>query len=76
MLIKISLKNNHKIYGKMKSYLNKNHFVSLTKRELKSLNGGQPDEDTGFWYDAFYVMTVSILINPRPTSWATAVRKY
>jgi bacteriocin-like protein len=49
---------------------------NLNDNELKSISGGQPTEDTGFWYDAFYVMTASILINPRPTSWATVVRKY
>jgi len=43
----------------------------LKEDELTIVSGGSPDRDTGFWYDAFYVITMSTLINPRPTSWAT-----
>jgi hypothetical protein len=55
---------------------NDNLLTPLSELELISLNGGKPDEDTGFWYDAFYIITASILINPRPTSWATSINPY
>lgn len=60
----------------MNNFENENLLEPLSNSEKKLFNGGQPDKDTGFWYDAFYVLTASILVNPRPTSWATFVSPY
>jgi len=71
--MKFNFKNRKLIMIEIK---NNNLLTPLSELELISFNGGQPDEDTGFWYDAFYILTASILINPRPTSWATSINPY
>jgi hypothetical protein len=53
-----------------------NRISELTEFELRTLSGGQPDQDTGFWYDVAYVLFAGIIINPRPTGWATSVSPY
>lgn len=35
-----------------------NNLIELTSDEMKSINGGAPTKDTGFWYDlSYYVLT-------------------
>ena len=60
----------------MKKSLLSNDLKLLTESEINIISGGEPTEDTGFWYDVFYVIAFTTVLNPRPTSWATMVRKY
>ncbi|NBC64375.1 MAG: hypothetical protein GVY07_01760 [Bacteroidetes bacterium] len=50
---------------------------TLTKEECRIIYGGEdesgPSEDTGFWYDTFYLLTLGIIVNPKPTSFSTGV---
>ena len=57
----------------MENFTSLDIITSLTEVECKSVNGGQPTEDTGFWYDAFYILVLGTVINPRPTAMATMV---
>lgn len=52
------------------------NLEQLTEDHLKSVSGGQPSKDTGFWYDVAYLATFGILVNPSPTSWAVSMRLF
>lgn len=55
----------------MENSINNRYFEILSNEALLNTFGGKPNKDTGFWYDVAYGITISILINPRPTAWAT-----
>lgn len=61
----------------MENLLKKKNLNTLTIEQSRTICGGEdesgPSEDTEFWYDTFYLLTLGIIINPRPTSFSTSV---
>lgn len=61
----------------MENLLKLEKLDKLTEDECRTICGGEdesgPSENTEFWYDTFYFLTLGIIINPRPTSFSTSV---
>lgn len=54
--------------------LNYNDNISdLSDDQMRLIFGGQPSKETEFWYDFFYLVTFTSVVNPKPTAWATSV---